>query len=345
MPSHFTHLIFTEEAVTAALGEAGNRIIASFGNLLRFGAQGPDFFYHNQRTVPTGLRYGVLTHRHGYGTLVENMTREALRLNLPPQSELAAFILGFATHAPLDRRTHPYIVYRAGWVDPEKPETRRFSKCHPFLERIIDVLVLRERRGQGLSDFDFLSRVRCGKTLPYPVIKTMVKGLNATYPSTAHKSRDRMRIENAYHDAVFFYKLTNHRTPAWRLLAFKKDKRDGFRERRLALFHPVEVPEGSDFLNAKHERWCHPCDENEISHASFMDLYQQALEDAGEAVRAVYDVISRKASPDGLGDRLGNQSLDSGREHCTPRCSDPFPLSEILDEIYRKLEKEMAGRS
>ena len=50
MPAHFTHLIFAEEALLAALGSTGEGVLKSFGNLFRFGAQGPDFFYHNQRT-------------------------------------------------------------------------------------------------------------------------------------------------------------------------------------------------------------------------------------------------------------------------------------------------------
>jgi hypothetical protein len=334
MPSHFTHLIFTEEAVSSALGEAGDRMIANHGNILRFAAQGPDFFYHNQRTVPTGLRYGVLLHRHRFGTFVENMARETVRLGVGPASELAAFIIGFATHAPLDRRAHPYIGYYAGWVDPDRPETNRYFHCHPFLERILDVLVLRERRGKSLSEFEFFPLVRCGKTLPYQIVKTIVKGLNATYPSMSYKSRDRKRVDNAYHDAMFFYKLTNHRNPALYSLAIKKDGRDNFRKRRIALLHPPEIPPGLDFLNKAHAAWCHPCDNTDESSAGFMDLYAQALVDAKGIVSAVWDAIAGAAPLEKLAAKVGEQSLDTGREHCVPRYSNPLPLSEIMEGIY-----------
>ena len=117
MPAHFTHLLFAEEALQAALGEKAETILHTHGNIFRFGAQGPDFFYHNQRTMPTGLRYGVALHRRGFGSLVEQMAREALRLAVGPGSDLSAYILGFATHGPLDRSTHPYIGYfPAGWT-------------------------------------------------------------------------------------------------------------------------------------------------------------------------------------------------------------------------------------
>jgi hypothetical protein len=47
---------------------------------------------------------------------------------------------------------------------------------------------------------------------------------------------------------------------------------------------------------------------------------------------------------DELGGRVGNESLDSGRESCMPVHSHPLPLPEILDEIYRKMDEETTAR-
>jgi len=345
MPSHFAHLLFAEDALRGALGEKANEILDTHGNLFRFGAQGPDFFYHNQRTMPTGLRYGVALHRHGYGSFVRELVREAVRLSAGPSSELSAFILGFTTHAPLDRLTHPFIGYFAGWVDPKEEASRRMYHAHPFLERILDVLVLRERYGMLPAQFDFLNKVRCGATLPYPVIKAMVKGLNTIYPAYNYKSRNRQRIENAYHDAIFFYKLTNHLNPDIIKLAYRKDRNEGFREKRLGLLHPREVPTGYDFLNLSHQAWCHPCDSAAVMDASFLDLYDEALTRCVVMVGDVYLALSGQAPLEGLASRLGDESLDTGRENCTPIHSKPLPLREIMDELYRKMEAELSGSS
>jgi hypothetical protein len=341
MPSHFTHLLFAEEALHGALGEKAHEILAAHGNLFRFGAQGPDFFYHNQRTMPTGIRYGVALHRHGYGTFVEAMAREALRLASGPGSDLSAFILGFATHAPLDRMTHPFIGYFAGWEDPREETSRRAYHSHPFMERIIDVLVLKERLGKSPGEFDFLSQVRCGRMLPYPVIKAIVKGLNSTYPAYNFKSRDRLRVENAYHDSIFFYKVTNHLNPDLLRLAYRRDRKDNFRERRLGLIHPREIPEGYDFLNLSHSTWCHPCDDTAVSTASFLDLYEQALTASARDLARLYEVLAGQAPLEGLGVFLGNVSLDTGREQCTPVHSRPLPLPRILEDIYKRIESEI----
>jgi hypothetical protein len=343
MPSHFAHLLFAEDALRGALGEKANEILDAHGNLFRFGAQGPDFFYHNQRTMPTGLRYGVALHKHGYGSFVQELVREAVRLSAGPGSELSAFILGFTTHAALDRFAHPFIVYFAGWVDPKEEASRRLYHAHPFLERILDVLVLRERYGLLPPQFDFLSRIRCGATLPYPVIKAMVKGLNTTYPAYNYKSRNRLRIQNAYHDAMFFYKLTNHLNPDLIRLAYRRDRNEGFREKRLGLIHPREVPEGYDFLNLKRAPWCHPCDSTAVTNASFLEVFDDALQRCIVMLSDVHRVLAEQAPIDGLAARLGNESLDTGRENCVPVHSKPLPLREIMDELYRQMGAEAAG--
>jgi hypothetical protein len=342
MPSHFAHLLFAEEALAAGLGEKGQEILSAHGNLVRFGAQGPDFFYHNQRTMPTGLRYGTALHRHGYGDFVEGLVREAHRLSAGPSSELGAFILGFATHAPLDRICHPFLGYFAGWAEGGMDSTKRRFHTHPFMERVLDILLLQQRFGKSPAAFDFLSLVRCGKTLPYPVVKAFVKSLNATYPAYNYKSRDRLRVQNAYHDTVFFYKVTNHLNPEILKLAFKQDRKDGFRERRVGLLHPREVPRGYDFLNLSHAPWCHPCEKTPVFTTSFLELYEQALTRCIPMLDDLHAVLSGRAPLEGLGARIGNESLDTGREQCTPLHSRPLPLVEILEGMYRDLESQLA---
>ena len=340
MPSHFAHLLFAEDALRGALGEKAEEVLAAHGSLFRLGAQGPDIFYHNQRTMPTGLRYGVALHRHGFGSLVQELVREAGRLSLGPTTDLGAFILGFVTHAPLDRAAHPFINFFAGWSDPQDTEGRRHYHAHPFLERLLDVLLLQEKRGLSPAQFDFLSQVQCGKSLPYTVLKAMVKGLNAIYPQYSYKSRNRLRIENAYHDTISFYKLTNHLNPELLRLAFRKEKSEGFREKRLGLLHPPVIPAGYDFLNLSHAQWCHPCRDTDTSRASFLELYDEALQRCVPALQSTHAALAGHAPADHLADVLGNESLDTGREPCTPVHCRPLPLRQILDEMYRTMEDD-----
>jgi hypothetical protein len=341
MPAQISHLLFAEEALYAALPSMSSSLLARSGNLFRFGAQGPDFFYHNQHSRPTGLKYGVAAHREGYGRLVAALAREVQHLqekaSLPPEetAQLKAYILGFATHGFLDRWTHPFIVYFSGWVDPRRPDTEKYFRSHIFFERILDVLILARRRGLEVSAFPLLSQIDCGQRLPYPLVKSLLKALNAAYPTMRFKSRDRRRIENAYSDALLFYTFTDPGVPENRLLALERDRIED--RRRLAFFHPPELPQGIDFLNEGHRSWQHPCLPDRVSTASFPELFQDALAEAVPALRLLAEALEGRRDPAEVEQAVGNASLNTGLERnqrCALRHSAPLPLPEILQEMY-----------
>jgi hypothetical protein len=341
MPAQFCHLLFAEEALQAALGARAAGLLERHGSLFRFAAQGPDFFYHNQRTRPTGLKYGVAAHQEGYGRLTACLVREVRRLeergiDEAERGELAAFTLGWTTHAFLDRLTHPFILYYSGWVDPLRPETRKYFRCHIFLERILDVLTLRERRGQEPAAFSLSALLGCGPVLPYPLVKTMLKALNSAYPRMRHKSLDRRRIDNSYADAMFFYTYTDPAEDRYRRLALERDREAP--KRRLALFHPRELPADIDFLNAAGAQWRHPC-HGAASRASFPQLYQQALSLAVPALGLVNEALAGRRRVEEVEAAVGNASLNTGlerSERCHLRYCDPLPLPQLLDELYRR---------
>jgi hypothetical protein len=344
MPAQICHLLFAEEALRSALGARAEGLLERQGNLFRFGAQGPDFFYHNQRTRPTGLKYGAAAHHEGYGRLTAHLVRQLRRLQArgideAVRDELTAFTLGWVTHSFLDRVTHPFIVYFSGWVDPARPETEKYFRCHIFFERILDVLTLRERRGQEVAGLSLPGLLGCGPVLPYPLVKTLLKALNAAYPSMTRKSLDRRRIENAYADAMFFYTYTDPSEPRYRRLALERDREAP--KRRLALFHPLELPQDIDFLNLNGAQWRHPCLEELTSSASFPQLYAEALAQAVPALTVVAEALEGGRPPEEVEAVVGNASLNTGLER-SQRCrlsqSDPLPLPELLDGLYRQAD-------
>ncbi len=340
MPAQICHLLFAEEALRRALGERGAGLLERHGNLFRFGAQGPDFFYHNQRTMPTGLKYGVAAHHEGYGRLTANLVRGFRRLedrggaDEAVRGELSAFALGWVTHAFLDRVTHPFIVYYSGWVDPARPETQKYFRCHIFLERILDVLTLREKRSQEVSELSLPGLLGCGPVLPYPLVKVLLKALNAAYPRMSRKSLDRKRIENSYADAMFFYTYSDPSEPRYRKLALERDRESP--KRRLALFHPRGLPADIDFLNLAHSRWLHPC-LGEPSTSSFPELYAEALAQAVPVLSLLEEALAGRRPAEEVEAAVGNASLNTGLERsrrCHLQYSDPLPLAELLDGLY-----------
>ena len=332
MPAHISHCLFGEDVLRLALPSEAQTIVHDSGTLFRFGCQGPDFFYHNQRTRPTALRYGSLIHRKDYGILVGNMIGETAQLDETDFSDVAAYVLGFTTHAFLDKRAHPFISYFSG--------TDTLVRSHAFYERILDVLLLKIQRNTDIRDYDFLPLIDCGHDLPPGVTDIVARSILTTYPHDTHASMHRERIVNAYHDTLFFYRVTNHRDPSLARRALELDRRENYRKRRLALFHPLAIPKHVDFLNSRKQMWCHPCDRDDTSDLSFPEIYNKAVDEAIPALRSVYSAMSGKTSPHFVEQSIGNESLDTGRReesHCRPQFFDPLPLAEVLAGIYDTL--------
>ncbi len=363
MPSQVLHILFGEDVIyrihTLLKPVYGNRIDRILEKILfehkdafALGCQGPDIFYHNQRTRPVSLEYGTLLHRRGYGAF----SAVLLEMTLPVQSEskddilqrhgdeginlLGAYALGFMTHAFLDRHAHPYIVYKSGWVTPAKPETERYKRTHIFLERILDVLMLSCLRGIHISTWNqegFLSKI-CED--PPGELKLIIeKALLAAFPERAADDKYlKQRIENAFLDAAFFYKITDPRKTS---LHRRLDKEDPFNwmdeSSSLSLVYPEKLDLGVDYLNLSRKSWIYPRDDGKKDYRSFIELYEAAVDFAAKSFTAfirqyietgIFPV--RKAV---LCIGNGGLSIQDGQgKPQAPTRSDPLPLDRVLEQ-------------
>lgn len=324
------------------------------------GCQGPDIFYHNQRTRPSGLHYGSLAHRRQYGAIVEGAfrnwlgtrgTRGRLEGGASPDPAFA-WLLGFATHAALDRALHPFVVAFSGWPDPSLPGSERFRSCHPFLERILDLLFLKRLRGLSGAEFDLENLLPLdGRASPdrerpdEDVAALLLVGLSRAYPqAVAADFLIARRIANTLADARAFFRMTNPaRTCAEGAESVANfDDRAGMRS--IAVVYPLEVPPGVDFANEARITWAHPAGDGRTSEASAHELFEAGV---AEASRCISIILEEEAHPhleDGvlaaeLG--LGSLSIADAEGHAArPTVSSPLPLREIMEaEFQVRLER------
>jgi hypothetical protein len=377
MPAQISHCLAAEEALAGeapelasswGLGSKGARAgdagaaPGPAAAWFRLGAQGPDIFYHNQRTKPSGLHYGALAHRRNYGLIIEGALRSLLASGAAVDSPESAWLLGFATHAALDRAVHPYIVYFAGWQRPTDPESARFRGCHPFLERLLDLVILEEKRGLriGAMDMEVLLPLDWAKTpeergeasgTDARVVAFLAEGLREAYPRAVGLDfLVDQRITNALADARFFFRMTNPaRTSSGdRRFLGHFDERWG--HRAIALIYPEELPRGIDLANRGGGVWEHPSGDGRKSRAGFLELFDEGVEGARRALRLVLEALRSGSIAEGLAAALGNGGLSvAGQDGLPlpPRLSRPLPLAEIMElEFQKRLEQaqDLAAR-
>ncbi len=410
MAAQISHILAGEEALrladpelASALGleeapppPSGAAKLAA--DWFRLGCQGPDIFYHNQRTKPSGLHYGALAHRRNYGLLVEGALERLVQDEAEPLgpgcgaagaagrggaplSPGLAYLLGFATHAALDRAVHPFIVYFSGWADRDAPGSERYRGCHPFLERLLDLALLAELRGVGPAGFDLEALLpldgraagaagaaaaasggaasagaapgsAAAPSCPAAEVTALLaSGLAKAYPKAAGADfLIARRIENALSDARYFFRATNPaRTAGARADYFAYlDDRAG--PRSIALVYPEALPPGLDVLNRARRPWRHPAGDGRASDEDYAALYLRGVEEGGRILSLVLSALREGPGPGrfhGLAAAIGNGGLsvtDEAGIPLPPRLSEPLPLPELMEAEF-KLRLELARRS
>ena len=320
MASHIAHLLFAEESATRA-GMSLDRTVP----LYVLGAQGPDLFLHSQRRKPRAIQYGGLFHRKGFAALVARLAEGS--------PDARAYAAGFLTHIVLDRVSHPFINYFAGWWDRDRPDTKGYQHMHPFLERLLDIELLQRREGIHPKEIAFHRLVDCGSQLPESFLQELCDALRRSVDSAARDQELRKRVQNAYADSLGYYRYTGEVDEAYLREARRRQETGEISDRWLSLVHPPSLPYELDVLNLSHREWCHPCDSSLESRDSFLDLWERGVPRAAS--------LLQRLSPGGTEDlerEIGDKNLNDGIYGATP-CRrthmDPLPLRELYDRIRK----------
>ncbi|MCA1949182.1 MAG: zinc dependent phospholipase C family protein [Treponema sp.] len=350
MPSQVAHILFGQELIRICEGllaekygqrfdEPIQKLKNQYFSVFALGCQGPDIFYHSQRRRPVAIEYGSLLHRRHYGSFMTVLLKRTLSSAL---TGLGAYALGFLTHAYLDRAAHPYIVYKAGWVSPERPETAKYARLHAFFERILDVQLLELLEGIHISAWN-QDRIltRACEEPPVYLVETLADALRSTYPERAGKDPLlNQRIENALLDAASFYRTTNPQRTSMNYrkidegLYLKYDQTPA----SVALIYPEGFPLSVDYLNLAERPWRHPCQQGSVDHRSFINLFLDACQKGAHFLfQFISSFIETGHVPSNSAELIGNGGLsicDEAGQPCKPVWSDPLPLDHVLEQQF-----------
>ena len=337
MPSQIAHSLAGEAALTLAAPDTAGKILSgALAPYFRLGCQGPDLFYHSQRTRPLALHYGVLAHRRGFGRIVEGLAETWTREDGDPFSAWAAFILGFATHGALDRAAHPYIVYCSGWTEPGKPETNRFRGCHAFLERILDVLVWERLAGTPVSAFDARAKICPTADFPRFFPERLAAAFRYAYrDETERDAHLTARMANALEDSRRFLVATNpYETSRSRGRSDALHHLQGPHGLRIiSVIYPEVFDRGVDWAGERGGPWIHPCQGGAGRRESFFDLFKAARNKAAVLLKTILDGFHSRSVPHGLAAAAGNGTLNVGDGEgrpAKPHFHSPLPLPEAM---------------
>ncbi len=290
MPNIWTHILFCEEVVDAI----GSKIrpFSQHENYMRLGAQGPDpFFYYNFwpwiKEEPVH-DVGMALHTSNCGTFLLDMIEAAKESG----SEIKAFVIGFITHHILDRNTHPYIHYRAGYE----------GNNHQRLEIQIDTLMMEKFQNIKTWRTPVFKEIDIGRKLNPKITDLLFRLINKHYPSL--KRTDDSYINKAYRDMLL----------ALKILADPTGIKNKLLGSLISAYSHQPIKDDVDYLNEKKTTWYHPATK-EPSDKSFIELYQESRLEGIDIVTEVLKYWENGAeySKEKLERLIGDISYDTGK--------------------------------
>ena len=341
MPSHISHSLLAE----AVAHDCHLRLSSSRGDLLagllHLGAQGPDLFLHNHRRKPRGFRYGAILHRKGNARVLLSLADSARENGYG--KELSHFSLGYITHVWFDRLAHPYINWSAGWrSNPDNHPDR--PAMHAFLERLIDVQLLRRLRDLSVGEYGFYFHLPRQPEAFFRLRPALEQALRSSLVSAGSDVQLSQRLSNSLHDSLGFYRHTESPDNDYFVAARQGEKAGTVSRRWLSVVHPPETLISVDALNIEGRTWGHPCRPEHRSSAGIPELMTKAVELSVKSYSLWCAYRDSGGPEDALAfeEELGPWNLNDGittdppcrRQHC-----DPLPLLELYETIKTAVER------
>ncbi|WP_067730726.1 zinc dependent phospholipase C family protein [Oceanobacillus damuensis] len=261
MPNIWTHLLFCEDVIDAVKQPYP---FSQYEPYMKLGAQGPDpFFYYNFwpwiKEEPVH-EIGMELHTKQCGEFLMDLIISAK----DQCSEVKAYVTGFITHHLLDRHTHPYIHYRAGYK----------GNNHQKLEILIDTVMMEKFHKLKTWKSPVYKEINVGKTLNPEISALLDHKINKYYPHLKQSNPE--YIQRSYKDMMLALKILAD-PRGWKNLLFGS---------MISPFSHQPIKDDIDYLNLNHTTWYHPAT-NEPSNKSFIELYSKAR---GECIDIIIEL-------------------------------------------------------
>ncbi len=214
-----------------------------------------------------------------------------------------AYILGFVTHHILDRNTHPYIHYHAGYE----------NNNHQRLEVIIDTIMMKESRNVNTWKVPVYKEINIGPRLDEEINSLLEKSIEKYYGNKL------TNLPEQYIQASY-----SQMKSALRILFDPYKWKNTLFATLVSAFSHQPLKDEKDYLNEEKRTWRHPAT-NEPQNDTFLSLYEQAKKEGIEVIQAVlsYWKNPNEANEKHLKTLIDNISYDTGK-----------PVSENLEVRY-----------
>lgn len=285
MPNIITHYLFATSVKKKLNNEEVLNAIKEYPQEYTIGSNGPDFlfFYHFfSKSEEYGKVRKIGNELHGgYINKFYEMALNAYRQERDEdvRQAMLSYLAGHLCHWALDSTTHPYIFYRTGDCHGKS------ASMHHRFESMMDAMMLKNLLDTDIRKFPYYSLARSGLISDRVISNIYEPVARELFQVQLGKSE----IRDCLAEWERILKLT-YDPKGW------KAKVVGLYEKKVNhpyLYRgnivPASIDPTYDVLNEKKMEWNYPVDEARKSNASFMELFNEAIDLAIDCINAIYD--------------------------------------------------------
>lgn len=308
MPLITTHNLFAKEIFNKTKKEITNPF-SKKQNIYELFAQGFDPFHFYE--FFKCKKYGLLNYCHNNytDTFFLHFIQIIKRDHLQENPSILAALYGHLTHYILDSTCHPYIIYKTGEYDKNKPETRKYNGCHSQMEMQIDAYFYEQKYHKKFKNFkmhrELITKDRLNKDLINVLNEVYLSSLNIIKGGDKYQKgcinmyyTYKYLIEDKTGIKTFFYKIFDKCTP----------KKQGVYAHYSAHIKRIDPK----IFNMEHKIWVNPWDKKIQSHESFFDLYHKALNECLTLFEATHAFLKNKITESEYKNILKDKSYTTG---------------------------------
>ena len=292
MPATVTHAFFAKDIYDILPANVRGKL--DIDRCKMFGQSVDSLMFYNLFSILAGKDIRKFQyHFHSYNTqaFFINLLRY-IKINKIDDIDTYSFLLGFICHFVLDSNIHPYVIYKTGLFDKNKPSTYKYNNIHAFMESYFDndMIVRRFKTNPykfNISGFCFDLKPfskDLKKTIDYTFYQTFgLKNMSEIYYKSLKQMRMAINVfrRDPYGIKKFVYKLAD---------SFTSERTYRFD----AISYHVPLEDTHNYLNLDNKLWRHPVNYDDTSCESFVDLYLKSIKSAKVMMCASWDYINDK---------------------------------------------------
>lgn len=308
MPSSMTHAYIAKDVYNSLDKKLKNKIKKECIEDYKTYSQGPDIYYFYKIITSFNKKsknirnFGSTCHNQKVNDVFINLTN---KVKTSKDINQFLFLIGLTTHYIADSTIHPYINYKS-----QKMKKRYFSKkdAHFLLETYFDNYMINKEekiKYKKFKMYNFCFNLKRNESV--------VSLLNETFKEVFNYSNMGEIYFKSVSDARIFFKLVRYDPLGYKKYFYKFVNvvlKRYFRDVRY-LSYNFNLDKDIDYLNLNHETWYNLDDKNIVSTKSFLDLYDDVINNSREKIEKLYDYVFNNKPVD-LEKLFGNKSYGSG---------------------------------